>query len=86
MREDAVSQSSVLLELSLSGGMDGNPARLVKFGLAHFQKALLQVHIAPVQTERLAQTHACNRQQPEERRVGGGPHPFGRRDLLGGFD
>ena len=86
MREEMVSQASIPLESCSGGGVDGDPARLVKLGLAHLQESLVQVNIPPVQTDRLAQTHSCNRQHTEQGRVGSGSQPFGRRDLLGGLD
>jgi hypothetical protein len=86
MRPDLVPQLAILLEFVSGRKVEGNPARFVKFGLAHLQESLAQIHILPIQTDNLAQTHSRNGQKTEESRVGSGSQAFRRRDLLGGFD
>ena len=67
-------------------GMQKHQARLAELGLPYGQQAAVQVHIDIIQLERLGDPQSGRRQQPEQRRIGGGTKAIWRSKLAGGFE
>src|SRR2546426_1864602 len=63
--------------------MNRHVARLAKLCAAYGKNSLVKVHIWPVQMQSLIHSHSSDRQNAEERSVGGGPQSFRRWKLCG---
>src|SRR5665811_2080700 len=46
--------------------MQGHEARLAELALSNRQHTLVEVDVAALEPDRLGQTHACHRDQPEQ--------------------
>ena len=68
--EMSITPFGVAAESRAGRRMQGHEARLAELGLSNRQHAFLQVDVAALEADRLGQTHARHRDQPEQAMVG----------------